>query len=86
MSDGGSYNVCDIYSVSFANNFVHSQSASDYGYHSFGELARFIYCLLQKIKQGSSLLLVEQWEQYVLANHSNFPPLLMKSFYLERGY
>ena len=41
----------------------------------FGELARFIYCLLQKIKQGSTLPLVEQWDEYVLPNHSKFPPI-----------
>ena len=62
-------------SVSVANNFVHCQTVSDYGYHTFGELARFIYCLLQKIKQGSSLSLVEQWDDYVLPNHSKFPPI-----------
>ena len=62
-------------SVSVANNFVHRQTADDYGYHTFGELARFIYCLLQKIKQGSSLPLVEQWDEYVLPNHSKFAPI-----------
>ena len=35
-------------SVSVANNFVHSFTAADQGYHSFGEMARFVYCLLQK--------------------------------------
>ena len=62
-------------SVSVANNFIHCPTADDYGYHAFGELARFIYCLLQKIKQGSSLPLVEQWDEYVLPNHSKFPPI-----------
>ena len=61
-------------SVSVANNFVHRQAAHDYGYHTFGEQARFIYCLLQKIKQGSSLPLVSQWDDYELPNHSKFPP------------
>ena len=61
-------------SVSVANIFVHSQTSSDYGYHSFGELAGVVYCPLQKIKEGSSLPLVEQWEQYMLANHSKFAP------------
>ena len=60
---------------SVANNFVHCQTANDYGYHTFGEVTRFIYCLLQKIKQGSSLPLVEQWHDYVLPNHSKFPPI-----------
>ena len=62
-------------SVSVANNFSHCQTADDYGYHTFGELARFIYCLLQKIKQGSSLPLVEQWDEYVFPNHSKFPSI-----------
>ena len=62
-------------SVSIANNFIHRQAADDYGYHTFGELARFIYCLLQKIKQGSSVPLLEQWDEYVLPNHSTFPPI-----------
>ena len=75
VGDGGFHNVRDISSVSVANNFVHPQTASDYGYHSFVELARFTYCLLQKINQGSSLSLVEEWEQNALANHSKFPPI-----------
>ena len=62
-------------SVSVANNFVHCQTASDYGYLTFGELAWVIYCLLQMIKQGSSLPLVEQWDDYVLPYHSKFAPI-----------
>ena len=73
--DGRSWIVYDMCSVSVASNFVHCQAASDYGYHTFGELARFIHCLLQKIKQGSSLPLVEQWDDYVLPNHSINPPI-----------
>ena len=67
--------VHDMFPVSVANNSVHCQTASDYGYHTFGELARFIYCLLQKIKQGSSLPLVGQWEDYVLQHHSKLAPV-----------
>ena len=67
-------------SVSVANNFVHSPTAADQGYHTFGELARFIYCLLQKIKKASSLPLVEQWEEYVVANHSRSAPIDDKNF------
>ena len=73
--DGRFWIVYDIFSVSVANNFVQCQTASDYEYHTIGELARFIYCVLQKIKQGSSLPLVEQWDDYVLPNHSKFPPV-----------
>ena len=67
--------VYDMCSVSVAINFVYCQTASDYGYHTFGELALFIYCLLQKIKQGSSLPFVEQSDNYVSPNHSKFPPI-----------
>ena len=67
-------------SVSVANNFIHSSTAADQGYHAFGELARFIYCLLQKIKKASALPLVEQWEEYVVPNHSRFPAIDNKNF------
>ena len=62
-------------SVSVANNFVHSSTGADQGYHAFGELARFVYCLLQKIKKLSSLPLVEQWEEYIVPNYSRFPAI-----------
>ena len=58
--------------ASVANNFVHPQTANYYGYHAFGELARFIYCLHQKIKKGCSLPLVDQWDEYMPANQSRF--------------
>ena len=60
--------------------FIHRQTAHDYGYHRFGELARFTYCLLQKIKQGSSSPLVEQWDEYVMLNHSKFPAVSDREF------
>ena len=71
--------ITDV-SVSVANNFIHTPTAADQGYHAFGELARFIYCLLQKIKTASSLPLVEQWEEYVVANYSRFAPIDDKKF------
>ena len=67
-------------SVSVSNNFVHSSTAADLGYHAFGELARFFYFLLQKIKKASSLPLVEQWEEYMVTNHSRFPAIDDKNF------
>ena len=67
-------------SVPVAKNFIHSSTAADQGYHAFGELARFIFCLLQKIKKASSLPLVEQWEEYVVSNHSRFAPIEDKHF------
>ena len=67
-------------SVLVANNFVHSSTAADQGYHAFRELARFVYCLLQKIKKASSLPLVEQSEKCVVPNHSLFPAVDEKDF------
>ena len=61
-SDVGSVTVIDVV-VSVANKFVQSSVAADYGYHTFGELARFIYCLLQKLKKSSSLPFVHQGEE-----------------------
>ena len=75
VGDSRFWIVYDMCSVSVAKNLVHCQTASNYRYHTFGELARFIYCLLQKIRKGSSLPLVEQWDDYVLPNHSKFPPI-----------
>ena len=67
-------------SVSVANNLIHSSTAADQGYHVFGELAPFIYCLLKKIRKASSLPLVEQWEEYVVRIHSRFPAIDDKNF------
>ena len=67
-------------SISVANIFVHSSTAADQGYHAFGELARFVYCLLQKIKKASSLPPLDQWEEYVVSNHSKFPAIDEKEF------
>ena len=39
-----------------------------------------MYCLLQKIKKASSLPLAEQWEEYVVPNHSRFPAIDDKNF------
>ena len=67
-------------SVSVANNFIQSPSAADQGNHAFGELGRFIYCLLQKIKKAATLPLIEQWEDYVVPNHSRSAPIDDKNF------
>ena len=66
--------------ISIANKFVHFSTAADQGYHAFGELARFIYCLLQKIKKAWTLPLVEQWKHYVVPNHLRFPAIDDKDF------
>ena len=68
--DGDSVAMSMTYvSFSVAKNVIHSSTAADHGNYSFGELAPFVYCLIQKIKKGSSLRLVEHWEEYVTPNH-----------------
>ena len=63
------------------HNFTaNPSSVYDYGYRAYGEIARFIYCRLQKIKSAQSLPLVEQREEFMLLNHSQFPPLEEKEF------
>ena len=51
-----------LVSILVATNFVHSSTAAEQGYQAFGEFARFVYRLLQKIKKASSLPPVEQWK------------------------
>ena len=67
-------------SVSVSNNFIHFSTAADQGYHTFGDLARLVCCLLQKNKKASSLPPVEQWEEYIVPNHSRFPAIDEKDF------
>ena len=82
MGDGGSVAMSMIHvSISVANIFVHSSTSADRGYHSLGELARFLYCLLHKIRNALSLPLVEQWEEYVLPNQQRFPAIDEKDFF-----
>ena len=48
--------------VLVAHNFTELDSGrADYGYLAFGELSRFVYCLLQKVKQSSDLPVIEKW-------------------------
>ena len=49
--------------VLVAHNFTELNSGrADYGYLAFGELSRFVYCLLQKVKLSSDLPVIEKWE------------------------
>ena len=73
--------VRGILSVSDNNNFVTQQtSRNDYGYHAYGELSQFVYCLLQKIKTSGSLPVIEKWESYILPKHSSFAAIGQEHF------
>ena len=45
---------------------------ADFSYLEFGELFRFVHCLLQKVKHNSDLPIIENWEAYMLPNYSCF--------------
>ena len=68
------FSSCSVHFVCVvlvAHNFTELDSGrADYGYLAFGELSRFVYCLLQKVKLSSDLPVIEQWEAYMLPNHS----------------
>ena len=56
-----------------AHNVDEMQSGrADYCYLVLGELSRFVYCLLQKIKLSSALPVIEKWEAYMPPKHSCF--------------
>ena len=69
------------YVVLVAHNFIELNSRrADYGYLAIGELSRFVYCLLQKVKQSSDLPLIEKWEAHMLPNHSCFRAIAEEHF------
>ena len=78
------FSLCSLHSayvVSVAHNFTELNSGrADYGYLAFGELSRFVYCLLQKLKLSKDLPIVEKWEAYMLPNHSCFGAISEEHF------
>ena len=67
--------------VLVAHNFTKLDSGrADYGYLAFGELSRFVYCLLKKVKRSSDLPVMEKWEAHMLPNHSYFAAITEKPF------
>ena len=76
FSRGRSGSLCAHFTLPanlVAHNFTELNSGrADYGYLAFGELSRFVYCLLQKVKLSSDLPVIEKWEAYMLPNHSCF--------------
>ena len=53
---------------------------ADYGYLAFGELSRFVYYLLQKVKLSSDLPVIEKWKANMLPNHSCFGAIAEEHF------
>ena len=84
FGDGGCSSLCARFTlpvVLVAHNFTELNSGrADYGYLAFGELSRFVYCLLQKVKLSSDLPVIEKWEAYMLSNHSCFGAIVEEHF------
>ena len=78
------FSSCSFHLVcvgSVAHNFTELNSGrADYGYLAFGELSRFVYCLLQKVRRSSGLPVIEKWEAYMLPNHSCFGAIAEEHF------
>ena len=84
FSRGGSGSLCAHFflpAILVAHNFTELNSGrTDYGYLAFGELSRFVYCLLQKVKLSSDLPVIEKWEACMLPNHSCFGAIAEEHF------
>ena len=84
FGEGGCGSLCAHFTlpvVLVAHNFTELNSGrADYGYLAFGELSRFVYCLLQKVKLSSDLPVIEKWEAYMLPNHSCFEAISEEHF------
>ena len=64
-----------------AHNFTElDPGRADYGCLAFGEISRFVCCLLQKVKRSSDLPVIEKWEAYMLPNHLCFGTIEKEHF------
>ena len=78
---GSLYAHFTLPAILVAHNFTELNSGrADYSYLGFGELSRFVYCLLQKVKLSSDLPVIEKWEAYMLPNHSCFGAISEEHF------
>ena len=77
----GSIFLWSLSVVLVAHNFFELDSGrANYGYLVFGELSRFVYCLLQNLKRSSDLAVLQKWEAYMLPNHSCFEAIEEERF------
>ena len=78
------FSSCSVHFVCVvlvAQNFTELDSGrADYGYLAIGEISRFVYCLLQKVKLSSDLPVIEKWEAYKLPDHSCFEAIAKEHF------
>ena len=78
--DSGFPNVCDMCSVSVANDFFSPANSERLWIPLIWWVGSLHLLLFQKIKQRSFFALLDQWDEYVLANCSKFPSIANESF------
>ena len=78
----GLYHLYDIEYVSVHNNFTKlRQDRRDYGFHGYGELCNFVYCLLMKTRVAGSLPGIHELDKYMSVDAASyFPVVAMDSF------
>ena len=63
------------------------QSRSDYAFHGYGELCNFVYCLLMKTRQLSSLPAIHDWDAYMdVEKAASFPVAPINEFLAHCDY
>ena len=67
--------LLQMHTISLPNNY----DPMNYGFRAYGELWRFVYCFLQKIKDSESLPVIEKWETNMLPNHSQFAAISLEN-------
>ena len=67
--------LCSASEDKEAGGYVTVPCPSKETQNSFGVLAPFIYCMLQKIRKFSSWSLVEQRKKFMVSNHSWLPAI-----------
>ena len=63
------------------------QQRSDYGFHGYGELCDFVYCLLLKTRRTESLPTLNEWEKFMSEEKvAEFPSIAMETFLLASDF
>ena len=73
--------ICNCFVLVFINFEKLQQCRADYGFHGYGELCHFVYCLLMKTRDISSLPAIHDWEEYMdVEKVAEFLPAPIESF------
>ena len=63
------------------------QCRRDYGFHGYGEVCNFVYCLLMRTRKLSDLPGIHEWESYMdVSKLSYFNAISMEEFLMDRNF